>query len=340
MGLDVDRLAGFIGQRAGARRVSLTTRQLGGGAIQENHALDAVIDDGPMAGHHAWVLRTDAPSGVAVSRSRSEEFALLTAAFEAGVTVPRPLWMCTDTGVAGRPFYIMERVAGTADGRRLVQAERSPGQRLEIMTALGRELARIHAVDTAAPGLVFLEAPGAPPARARIDQYRAYLDTLDEPQPVLEWGLRWLELNAPDSGETVLCHGDFRTGNIMIDGDRVTGILDWEFAALSGPVEDLGWFCARCWRFGADALEAGGLGHREDFVTAYERESGRTVDRAELAWWRTMAEVRWGVIALQQAGRHLSGRETSLELALTGYMVPEMEANLIRAISNECGGRR
>lgn len=63
MGLDLDHLAGFIEQRAGARRVSLTSQRLGGGAIQENHALDAVIDDGPMSGRHAWVLRTDAPSG-------------------------------------------------------------------------------------------------------------------------------------------------------------------------------------------------------------------------------------------------------------------------------------
>lgn len=334
MGLEVDRLIDFIEQRAGAGRVSLSSRQLGGGAIQENHALDVTIDDGPMRGDHAWVLRTDAPSGVAVSRSRAEEFALLKAAFEAGVTVPEPLWLCADTAIAGRPFYIMERVPGTADGRRLVQCDRTPAQRRAIVTELGRQLARVHAIDAGTPALAFLDTLAGPPAHRRIDQYRAYLDTLTDPQPVLEWGLRWLELNAPQSGETVLCHCDFRTGNIMIDGDRITGVLDWEFAACSSPVEDLGWFCARCWRFGADGLEAGGLGDKEDFVTAYERESGRAIDRRELSWWQIMAEVRWGVIALQQTERHLSGGESSLELALTGYMVPEMEMNLVHAIMN------
>jgi aminoglycoside phosphotransferase (APT) family kinase protein len=332
MGFEVGPLLDFIRSRAECRRVSLTSRQLGGGAIQENHALDVVIDDGPMRGSHAWVLRTDAPSGVAVSRSRAQEFALLGAAFKAGVTVPRPLWMCTDTTIAGRPFYIMERVPGTAEGRRVVQAELSPDQRRSLVAALGLELARIHGIDPAASALDFLKMPASPPALSRIAQYRAFLDELDDPQPVLEWGLRWLELNAPDSVETVLCHCDFRTGNIMIDGDRITGILDWEFADYSSPVEDLGWFCARCWRFGADRFEAGGIGEREDFVIAYEQESGRSIDRQELRYWQIMAEVRWAVIALQQAERHLSGRESSLELALTGYMVPEMEMNLVQAI--------
>jgi len=337
MGLDPDRLAAFIRQRAEAGEVSLHSRQLGGGAIQENHALDVEIDGGPLGGEHAWVLRTDAPSSVAASRSREEEFALLKAAFEAGVTVPRPLWQCTDGTVVGRPFYIMERVAGTAEARALVQSDWSAGQRRAMVGALGQELARIHAIDPAASGLDFLSRAEAPPALMRIAQHRAYLDTLVDRQPVLEWGLRWLELNAPATEDTVLCHGDFRTGNIMIDAGRVTGILDWEFAGCSSPVEDLGWFCARCWRFGADRHEAGGIGDKEDFVAAYEAESGRRVDRDALTWWQIMAEARWGVIALQQTARHISGKEASLELALTGYMVPEMELNLIEAVQRVAG---
>lgn len=334
MGLEVDRLTDFIRRQAGADSVSLDCRQLGGGAIQENYALDAAVAGGPIRGAHQWVLRTDAPSGVAVSRSRAEEFALLEAAHRAGVTVPAPLWLCDDPAIAGRPFYIMERVPGTADGRRLVKGDWTAAQRHAIVSALGRDLARIHGIDPAASGLDFLDAATGPPARRRIDQYRAYLDQLPEPQPALEWGLRWLELNAPAEEETVLCHCDFRTGNIMIDGDRVTGILDWEFAGCSSPVEDLGWYCARCWRFGADRFEAGGIGDKADLVTAYEDEAGRRVDREALTWWQIMAEVRWGVIALQQTARHMSGGEESLELALTGYMVPEMELNLVQAIGN------
>jgi len=332
MALDLEALRGFLASQVRSRAVELSLQRLSGGAIQENYVLRAAIEDGPYRGRHQWVLRTDAASGVAVSRPREQEYRLLRAAFDAGLTVPEPLWLCTDPAVIGRLFYIMAKVPGTADARRLVKHDWTPAQRRRIVAALGQELARLHAIDPRAAGLEFLAPPERAPALARIAQYRTYLDTLPEPQPVLEWGLRWLELHAPERDRAVLCHCDFRTGNIMLDGDRVTGILDWELAGYSSPLEDLGWLCARCWRFGADAYEAGGIGSREDFVAAYEQASGRAVDRDALDYWQIMAEARWAVIALQQAGRHLSGAEPSLELALTGFLVPEMESNLLEAI--------
>ena len=66
---------------------------LTGGAIQENWLLDIRVHGGPQPGQRQLVLRTDASSGVAVSRSRAEEFALLQAARDAGVKVPEPLWL-------------------------------------------------------------------------------------------------------------------------------------------------------------------------------------------------------------------------------------------------------
>jgi hypothetical protein len=43
-----------------------------------------------------------------------------------------------------------------------------------------------------------------------------------------------------------------------------------------------------------------------------------------------MAHVRWATIACQQAARHTSGKELSLELALTGYVVPELEYEILQ----------
>ena len=65
---------------------------MSGGAIQQNWLLD-VVQDGVA---HAWVLRTDSPATLTHSRPRAEEFALLTTAFAAGVTVPEPLMLCED----------------------------------------------------------------------------------------------------------------------------------------------------------------------------------------------------------------------------------------------------
>ena len=51
-----------------------------------------------------------------------------------------------------------------------------------------------------------------------------------------------------------------------------------------------------------------------------------------IGFWQVMAEIRWAVIALQQAARNRSGQEMSLELALSGYLVPEMEVNMLTLI--------
>ena len=37
-------------------------------------------------------------------------------------------------------------------------------------------------------------------------------------------------------------------------------MLDWEFAHLADPVEDLAWPLVRAWRFGADDRHLGGIG--------------------------------------------------------------------------------
>lgn len=323
-------LAGWLAGRAGAGGAGLASMsRLSGGAIQENWAVDVDFADGPMAGRQRLVVRTDSPSGVAVSLGRAQEFALFKAAFEAGVSVPEPLWVCPDGSVLGKPFFVMRRVEGTAAGHRLVKDDALVPDRPALAAQLGRELARIHSVRPPRTDLSFLAEPDGAPALSLVAGFRSWLDTRPTPQPGLEWGLRWLERNAPPRGRIVLCHNDFRTGNYMVHEGRVSGVLDWEFAGWGDPMADIGWFLAPCWRFGARRAEAGGIAGREDFLQGYEAESGDTVDRGLIRYWTVMATMRWAVIALQQAARHTDGGETNLELALTGHVVPELELDIL-----------
>ena len=39
-----------------------------------------------------------------------------------------------------------------------------------------------------------------------------------------------------------LVHGDFQPTNLLVEGDRVTGVLDWEAAKAGPPAFDLGWW--------------------------------------------------------------------------------------------------
>jgi aminoglycoside phosphotransferase (APT) family kinase protein len=324
----MERLAAFIAASTGSSDVRVTRfERLSGGSIQQNFALDATIG----GREEALVLRRDAPSGLAVSHTRAQEFALLRAAFDAGVTVPEPLWASTDPAIAGAPFFIMRRVAGTAIGRRIVRDETLGGDRTTLAARLAEELARIHTIRPPQPGLAFLGAPHT--VHDFVGDAYAFLDAGGRSEPAVELGLRWLAVNAPTPEEPVLLHHDFRTGNYMLDGNAITAIVDWEFACWGDPHEDLGWFCAPSWRFGANDREAGGVGSLADFCAAYERASGRRVDAARVRYWQIFATARWAIIARRQAERYHSGAERSLELALIGMLLPEVDDLLLRAIA-------
>lgn len=324
----------FVVHQSGARSAKVMEfEKLSGGAIQDNFGLSLDIEGGGQSGFQKFVVRQDAPSGVAESLSRPEEFRVLEAAFKAGVTVPEPLWLCEDLDVSGQLFYVMTRADGSASPRKLVKSDLTSEQRRTIVRRLGAELANLHTVRPPVRSLDFLALPDqGDAALSRVAIYRRHLREIAEPHPVLEWALNWLEDNAPEPGPTVLCHCDFRTGNYMMAGEKLTAILDWEFAAWSDPAEDLGWFCSRSWRFGANEREAGGVGDKQDFLEGYREAGGTDIDPAAVSYWEVMALVRWAMIALQQARRHISGEQRSLELALTGRMVAQMECDLLAQI--------
>src|SRR5688572_28636126 len=180
-----ERLAVFIRNASGAHGVSITAlERMSGGAVQENWALDAQVSGGPFAGPQRWVLRMDAPASVAESLARSEEFRVLGAMQEARVPAPRPLWLCEDGAIMGSAFFIMERLPGVAAGHKVA---RDPGlvpDRGRLARELAATLARIHSVKPPHIPLSFLATSLA---LDNVAHYRAYLDTLAERHPVLEW---------------------------------------------------------------------------------------------------------------------------------------------------------
>jgi len=332
------RLEIWLAGQAGAACVRLEdVQRLSGGAISLNLAVDLIVDGGALAGRHPCVLRAASPASLSASLSKTQEFAVLKAAFTAGVAAPEPLFACDDAGVLERPFYIMRRAHGIGAGRLVTKSEAAQP---ELARELGRQLGLLHRIAPGNPGLALLTMPELSPGLAAARLYRAWLGGEASRDPVLAWGLRWLERNAPPAGELVLCHRDYRTGNYLVEDGRLTAILDWEFAGWSDPMEDVAWFCSRSWRFARMDREAGGLADRADFYAAYEETSGRRVDPARIAFWETSAYLRWATIAHMQGQRHSSGVEPSLELALTGRMVPEiLNDMLIHLATLEQGAR-
>ena len=325
-------LARFLASASAASRVDITQfARMQGGAVQENWAIDARFSGGSLAGDHRLVLRTTASTGVTESLGRLEEFAVLKAACLAGITVPEPLFANDGAAVFGKPFFVMRRVDGTAAAHRITRDTALDSVLPKIAERLGRELARIHAIRPPRLDLAFLPlCAGAEGGPARqIAAFRTYLDRHPVPRPVLEWGIHWLETHLPSPVDPVLCHRDFRTGNYMLHGTKITGILDWEFAGWGDPHEDIGWFCSKGWRFARLDREAGGIADRSPFYRGYEHESGRSIEPERVFFWEVLASVRWAVIALQQSDRYMIGGERNLDLALTGRRATECELEIL-----------
>ena len=323
------RLAEFVARAAGARSVAIVAlERMSGGAVQENWALDVEVD-GEARG---WVLRTDAQATVRESVTRAQEFAVLKAVHAADVLAPEPLYLCEDPAVSGRTFFIMQRLPGVTAGHKITRDTALVPDPRRLAREVAANLARLHRIEPPHAGLGFLKTMLA---RDCIAHYRRYLDTLSHPYPVLEWGLRWCELNVPQREETTFIHRDYRTGNYLVHEGHLAGILDWEFSAFGNPLEDVAWICVRYWRFARPDLVVGGIAGVDDFVPEYERVSGRSVASHDLNYWKVMGNLRWAIVALQQLERHLSGPEPLLEQALTGHVVGEIEQEILALTETE-----
>jgi aminoglycoside phosphotransferase (APT) family kinase protein len=246
-----------------------------------------------------------------------DEHEMLVAAREAGVRVPEPAGYLGD--VDGREAFAMARVGGETIGRRIVK-DPPPGLALQM----AEELARIHAIP--AERVPFLPQPDL------FGRLLEEIDAVGEPHPAIEYGIAWCRRRLPLERPPVVSHGDFRIGNLAVDAQGITSVLDWEFAKVSDPLEDLAWPLVRAWRFGADELRVGGVDALEPYVARYEELTGLDVPRDELDAWEVLGNCKWAIGALNQARRHLSGQERSVELAILGRLAVEMEWELLDLI--------
>jgi aminoglycoside phosphotransferase (APT) family kinase protein len=309
----------------------LAMAPLAGGACQDMHRLELATAQGSLR----LVLRSDARSSLPASLGRREEFAVVQAARAAGVPTPAVHHLTEGLVRPGAWAYFMDWVEGEALGRRVVKAKEMARARLRLPGELARALARVHTLTPRVLPHLFARRVSGGPVQGGLAFVRGMLDTLREPHPALEYAFRWLSARAPPEGPTVLLHGDFRTGNFLVTEEGLAAVLDWEFARWGAAAEDIGWLCVRDWRFGQNALPAGGLSTREAFLGAYAEAGGMEVTPAALHWWEVMGNVRWAAGSVHQGERYLSGEESDLEYLAIARRAPEMEWEALRLVERE-----
>ncbi len=294
-------------------------RRLSGGASRETWAFSA--------GERDLILRRDPPT-VADRSTMDLEADCLRAAAGVGVPVPQVLASGAADGPLNASFMIMNHVSGEAVPRRLLRDPEFAVARQALARELGVILGRIHSVR---PDTV----PALPESDPLTD-IRTEHDAYGEARPALEIAFRWLEDNRPDPLQRVLVHGDFRNGNLLVTGQsnngfHVNAVLDWEMAHAGDPREDLGWLCAKAWRFGSER-PVGGFGSRADLLDGYSSISGLQFTEDELLWWEVLATATWAVICRRQGEYFLGGGNPTIEKAVIGRRIAEAEHDLLVSI--------
>ena len=319
-----DRLETALRARWDAGSEVTGLEQLAGGASRQTWQVEVATPSGPAG----LVLQRAVGEVVGQQVPPATQAGLLQLAEEAGVPVP-PVQLVLEPDDDLGEGFVTDFVPGEARPTRVLRDETLADARAGLAAACGRVLASLHTIDPdRATGLVDFTTDGGA-LEHNLDQLTAVMDGIGEPHPVLELAIRWLRTHPPTPHGRVVVHGDFRNGNLLVAPTGLVGVLDWELAHVGDPLEDLGWLCVRAWRFGADHLPVGGFGTREDLVAAYARSSGRDVDVADVRRWELLGTVRWGVICMLQASRHLDGCEASLELAAIGRRVCETEYDVL-----------
>ena len=326
-------LAAFLSREWETEVAVENARLASAGARRRNLLFDARRGSDTLA-----LVATIIPTAAVQVMEIEVEASLLQLAESAGMPVPHVHAVCGDPAFVGGPFFVTGQLDGETIPRRVLRLiESEPGLGERLAQQCGDALARLHAVDASRAHAKLGRPVDAEPAEHALRTLEPQLAGLLQPSPAFTLGFRWLERNRPPAPpRTVVVHGDFRNGNLIVGPEGLRGALDWEVSHVSDPMEDLGWLCQRMWRFRNDHLEVGGFGSRADLRAGYEAAGGRW-SHASFHWWKTFGTLRWGIGLAGQAAAHLGGAFRSIVMAASGRRVAELEYDTLMLLRRALG---
>ncbi len=261
-------VAGFSGD--------LRVRQFEGGQSNPTFLLEA---DGQR-----YVMRKQPPGELLPSAHQVDrEHRVMHALRDTPVPVPKMFCLCEDPEVIGTKFYVMEWV----DGRLFTDTrlpDCSPEDRRAAYNDLVRVLAELHKVDPAAVGLDTFGKPGNYYVRQIGRWSKQYTASKTEQIDAMDALMEWLPANVPQDAGSVIVHGDYRLGNVLLHPTepQIVGVIDWELSTRGDGLADLGYMCqdyhgesySDSGLAGAD-LTALNIPNEDELVAEYCRHAGR-----------------------------------------------------------------
>lgn len=308
------------------------------------------------AGPQEFILRLGSDAGLFAPYSAWPQVWAMQSLAGTEVPVPKAYWASDDNAVLGAPFMFCEKVAGAAVVPWVSPSE--PALPEDYRVSLGDQftdaLAALHRLDwTSRPiaGLAGLPSAGAPitaanAARRVVADWGALIERWAlRPYPLAQWGLRWLERNAPTAPRVAVVHGDYRTGNFLEEGGRITAILDWELVHLGDPHEDLAWVSMPMYMGGSAYLCR--LLEPAHFYERYGEKAGLTVSMESVHYYQVFSLLKLAATHMAAARCFEEGRSNDMRMPAMGSQVAtclrQMEREIRKgpglALDGAVGGR-
>jgi aminoglycoside phosphotransferase (APT) family kinase protein len=265
------------------------------------------------AGHHYVLRRPPMGHVLATAHDMGREHKIISALGPTDVPVAPALGLCTDEGVNGAPFYVMDFV----DGRILRDAGSLGAITAAARTNAGHSvadtLAKIHAVDPDAVGLGDLGKKEDYILRQLKRWYGQWEKSKTRELPVVDEVHDALKARVPEQGRAAIVHGDYRLDNCMADDDgNIIAVLDWEICTLGDPMADVGLLMVY-WNDPDDsittmttpAVNLEGMITRKEMLDRYAEASGRDLSQIDyyiaFGYWKLACIVE-GVYARYVGG--------------------------------------
>jgi aminoglycoside phosphotransferase (APT) family kinase protein len=183
---------------------------------------------------HRGVLRLPPPGARIAGPADIPRQARIMAALHAqGLPVPAIVATSADPVVDGRPFVLMEAVAGD----RVEKAIEDGSNPLQLAASAVDVLRRLQAVPIGKSGI---GGEDPMPLDGEIARWTWLMDRA--PSELTGQAPRLAQLlveRQPRPGPPVLVHGDYHLSNMLFRGGRVVAVVDWEIAQLGQPLLDL-----------------------------------------------------------------------------------------------------
>jgi len=264
---------------------------------------------------NAYVLRRPPLGHVLESaHDMSREHKIIHALQGAEVPVPPTYGLCQDKEVNGADFYVMGFIDGLVLNDSLIGQQVPEQDRRPIGLHVADILCELHAVDIDRVGLGDLGRKEAYLDRQLKRWTKQWEASKTHEIPEMEESARLLQENKPEQIGATIVHGDYRLGNMIVKGDRVQAILDWELCTLGDPLADVG-YVLNNWASPEDVdglnegdqapTAVGGYPSRDELCEIYSDRTGR--DLSAINYYRAFQHWRLAAIGQGVYKRYLMG---------------------------------